>query len=218
MQSALTIALAKGRLLDEMVPLFGRAEIDLTPLQSSSRKLRFKLAGANLTALVVRSADVPTYVDYGAADLGITGRDVIEEEGRDLYEMLDLGLGACRMVVAAPKDAPSLEGRALRIATKFPNITRRHFMARGIPVEVIKLYGSVELGVLCGLSDRIVDIVASGETLRQNRLEIVDEVMDISARLVVNRASLKTRRAAVDALIQRLRPAVSTQSLEREQA
>ena len=208
MAAPLTIALPKGRLLVEAAELLGAAGVDLSPVLAEGRQLRFDLPAAGLVVLVVRAADVPTYVDYGVADVGIAGRDVIEEEGRDLYEMLDTGLGPCRMAVAAPREAPDPAAGVLRIASKYPNIARRHFLPRGIPVDIVKLYGSVELAVLCGLADRIVDLVSTGETLRQNGLVELEDIMEITARLVVNRASLKTRRRAVDDLIERIAQAL----------
>jgi len=205
----LKLAVPKGRILDEAAPLFRRAGIDLAPL-AGSRKLVHEIAGYRL--FVVRDADVPTYVEHGAADVGFAGRDVIEEQGRDLYQPLDLGIARCRLVVAEPVDRP-VDDRAelhLRVATKFPNLTRRHLEARGIVAEVIKLYGSIELAPLTGLADRIVDLVASGETLKQNRLREVETILEVSARVVVNRASLKLRRRDIDALLARLRDAAST--------
>lgn len=205
----LTLALPKGRLTEQTVELFARGGLDLSGVLDDTRKLRHVLKDPDLTVLSVRASDVPTYVAHGAADMGVAGRDVLVEADRDLYEMVDLGLGRCRMVVAAPLDgAARPPGGALKVATKYPVCARRHFLSRGVPVEIVKLVGSVELAVLCGLADRIVDLVETGETLRQNRLEEVETVMDVSARLVVNRASLKTRRVQVDALLKRLEDAL----------
>jgi ATP phosphoribosyltransferase len=227
-ERSLKIALPKGRVLDETVALFARARIDLSPLGAGSRKLIFELPSENLRVLVVRDQDVPTYVEYGAADVGVAGLDVLEEQGRDLYAPLDLGIGRCRLCVAepmhpdetarsrSPRRSPTVGARGvavddegprrhLRYATKFPNLTRRHLEARGVVADVIKLSGSIELGPLTGLCDRIVDLVSSGETLRQHRLREVETIMAVSARLVVNRASLKVRRAPIDALLCRLR-------------
>ncbi len=201
----LTLALPKGRVLEEAVELFKKAAVDLSAITAKTRRLVFELD--QMTVLVVRDADVPTYVEYGAADLGIAGRDVLEEQGRDLYEPLDLKIGACRLCVAEPEDArPS--GEHIRYATKFPNLTRRHLEAKGIVADVIKLSGSVELGPITGLSDRIVDLVSSGETLRQHHLREVETILEVTARLVVNRASLKVRRQAIDTLLSRLRSVV----------
>jgi ATP phosphoribosyltransferase len=206
----ITLAVPKGRVQDEAVALFARAGVDLSPIQDGSRKLVFELPAAELRVLVVRDADVPTYVEHGAADAGIAGRDVLEERGSDLYEPLDLKIGACRLAVAEPMDPPARavddEGRGahLRYCTKFPNLTRRHLEASGIVADVIKLSGSVELGPLTGLCDRIVDVVSSGETLRQHRLREVETILDITSRLVVNRAAWKVRRRPIDALLARL--------------
>jgi ATP phosphoribosyltransferase len=206
----ITLAVPKGRVQDEAVALFARAGVDLSPIQDGSRKLVFELPAAELRVLVVRDADVPTYVEHGAADAGIAGRDVLEERGSDLYEPLDLKIGACRLAVAEPMDPPARavddEGRGahLRYCTKFPNLTRRHLEAAGIVADVIKLSGSVELGPLTGLCDRIVDVVSSGETLRQHRLREVETILDVTSRLVVNRAAWKVRRRPIDALLARL--------------
>ncbi len=201
----LVLAIPKGRVHEEVVALFGRAGIDLSATLAETRKLVHDCAG--LRALIIRPADVPTYVEYGAADLGVAGSDVLAEEGRDLYEPLDLGVGRCRLSAAEPIDRPVDEkGHIhLRIATKYPACTRRWLQARGVYAEVIKLSGSVELGPLTGLADRIVDLVSSGETLRQNHLREVDVLMQVSSRLVVNRASLKLRGPEVQRIVQRLR-------------
>lgn len=204
--STLTIALSKGRIFQEALPLLAAAGI--TPLEDpeTSRKLILPTNREGVRLVVIRAADVPTYVEYGAADVGVAGKDVLmEQEGLDLYEPLDLRIGRCRMVVAEPAglaatDVPSRWER-IRIATKYPNITRRHFHARGIQTEIIKLYGSMELAPLVGLSDRIVDLVSSGRTLRENGLVEVEEIAAISSRLVVNRAAMKRKRAVVEDLI-----------------
>jgi ATP phosphoribosyltransferase len=211
----ITLAIPKGRVQDEAIALFREAGIDLSPIQDGSRKLVFELPAAGLRVLVVRDADVPTYVEQGAADIGIAGRDVLEERGSDLYEPLDLGIGKCRLSVAEPIDPPARavddEGRGahLRYATKFPNLTRRHLEASGTVADVIKLYGSVELGPLTGLCDRIVDLVSSGETLRTHRLRELEIILDVTSRLVVNRASWKLSRRPIDALLARLSDVVS---------
>jgi ATP phosphoribosyltransferase len=214
MSEPLILALPKGRVLEEAVGLFGKAGIDLSPIQGKTRRLIFDLPKAGptggLRVLVIRDADVPTYVEHGAADIGIAGRDVLEEQGRDLYEPLDLGIGRCRLSLAAPAGAPAngQDDGHLRIATKFPHLTRRWLEKRGLVAEVIKLYGSIELSPLTGLSDRIVDLVSSGETLRQHELREVETILEVSARLVVNRASLKLKRKPIDALLAKLRPVV----------
>jgi len=206
----ITLAVPKGRVQDEAIALFARAGIDLSPIQDGSRRLVFELPAAGLRVLVVRDADVPTYVEHGAADAGIAGRDVLEERGSDLYEPLDLKIGGCRLSVAEPIDPPARavddEGRGahLRYCTKFPNLTRRHLEKSGTVADVIKLSGSVELGPLTGLCERIVDLVSSGETLRQHRLREIETILDVSSRLVVNRAAWKVRRRPIDALLAHL--------------
>lgn len=205
----LVVAMPKGRIMEEAAELFEAAGFDLRPVFDDSRKLVYDCGP--LQILVLRSGDVPTYVEYGAADLGIAGRDVLDEQGRDLYEPLDLGIGACRMVVAEPEARPVDERSQmhLRIATKFPNITRRYLQRKGVHAEVIKLGGAIELGPLTGLADRIVDLVQSGETLRQNGLIEVETIMPITSRLVVNPANLKLRTAAISDILARLEEAVA---------
>ncbi len=203
----LRLALPKGRVLDESVALFAKAGVDLSVVKDGSRRLVFDAPEARV--FVVRDADVPTYVERGAADIGIVGGDVLDEQGHDLYEPLDLGIGRCRLSVAEPVDGVRISDELpLRYATKFPNLTRRYLEKRGLFAEVIKLSGSIELGPLTGLADRIVDLVSSGETLRQNRLREVEVIMEISARLVVNRAAFRLRRQAIDSLLSRLRRVV----------
>jgi len=204
----IVLAMPKGRVLEEAVALFARAGFDLHATLGETRQLVHDVAG--LRVLVVRGADVPTYVEHGAADLGVAGRDVLEEEGPDLYQPLDLGIGACRLSVAEPEDRP-VDERALlhvRIATKYPHLTRRWLESRGLFAEIIKLSGSIELGPLTGLADRIVDLVSSGQTLRANRLREVEVIMPVTSRLVVNRASLKLRGDEIDAIVRRLRKAL----------
>jgi len=206
----LVVALPKGRILKKAVALFGAAGFDLSETQDSSRRLIYDCGP--LRVLLLRSSDVPVYVDYGAADVGIVGRDVLDEQNRDLYEPLDLRIAACRMVVAQPKDRP-VDVRSqmhLRIATKYPTITKRYLQQRGITAEVIKLSGAIELGPLTGLADQIVDLVESGETLRQNGLVEVHTIMPVTSRLVVNPASLKLRSAAISELIGRLEAQVGS--------
>jgi ATP phosphoribosyltransferase len=204
----LTLALPAGRIRDEAIALFGEAGIDLTAAGKAhaGRRLVIAIPEQGLQVLIVRDTDVPAYVEGGAADLGIAGRDVLEEQDRDLYEPLDLGLGKCRMAVAEPEGRPVNEAAHihLRYATKFPEITRRHLQARGTVAEVIKLYGSVEIAPLVGLADRIVDIVSSGETLRQHHLREVETIMEVSARLCVGRAAAKLMAGRIDDLVSRL--------------
>jgi ATP phosphoribosyltransferase len=210
----LRMALPRGRILDEALALFARAGVDLSPVAEAraSRRLIIPVPAEGLSVLIVRDTDVPAYVEHGAADLGVSGRDVLEEQGRDLYEPLDLGLGRCRMVVAEPAEHPVDEAAHihLRYATKFPEITRRHLQARGTVAEIIKLYGSIEIAPLVGLADRIVDLVSSGETLRQHRLREVETICEISARLCVGRAAAKLMADRIDDLVRRLTKAVNS--------
>lgn len=205
----LIVAMPKGRIAEESANLFTAAGYDISTIFSGSRKLVYECGPLRL--LILRSSDVPTYVAYGAADVGIAGSDVLDEEARDLYEPLDLGIGACRMVVAEPVDRPIDERSQMhiRIATKYPRITNNYLQKRGLTAEVIKLSGSIELGPLTGLADRIVDITQSGETLRQNGLVEVDTIGQITSRLVVNPAALKLRGAAVAELLHRLETALA---------
>jgi ATP phosphoribosyltransferase len=204
----IVLALPKGRLAEESVGLLARAGYDISSVLGESRRLVHECG--ELRVLIVRSSDVPTYVDYGAADVGICGRDVLDEQGRDLYEPLDLGIGACRMMIAEP-ERRRVDERSqshLRVATKYPVITRRYLQSRGITAEIIELGGSVELAVMAGLADRIVDMVQTGETLRQNGLVEVETIMQITARLVVNPARLKLRSAILSAFIERVAEAL----------
>lgn len=202
------LALPKGRILDEAAAVFARAGYDLSPVFGDSRRLVHE-CGA-LRVLVLRNSDIATYVAYGAADIGIAGSDVLDEEGRELYEPLDLGIGRCRMIVAERKDA-RVDDRTLahlRIATKYPRTTKAYLQRKGITAEVIKLSGAIELGPLTGLCDRIVDITQTGETLRQNGLIEVDTITEVSSRLVVNPARLKLDGDRLGALIESLERAV----------
>ncbi len=210
MSEVLTLALPKGRVLTEAVTLLAEAGVDASATLGDSRRLVFDLPGGLWRALVVRGGDVPAYVEGGAADAGIAGLDVLLEQGAHLYEPLDLGIGRCRLVVAEPESHPvRAEAVArLRVATKYPEITRRHFLGRGQQVDVIRLHGAIELAPLVNLSDRIVDLVDTGETLRQNHLRVVEEILPITSRLVVNRASLKTRGAALRPFLHALEVAV----------
>src|SRR4051812_2637309 len=208
----LTLALPRGRILDEALVLFARAGIDLSAADKAhaGRKLIIPIPEHDMRVLIVRDADVPAYVEHGAADLGIAGRDVLEEQDRDLYEPLDLGIGRCHLAVAEPEDRP-VDERArvhLRYATKFPELTRRHLQARGVVAEIIKLYGSIEIAPLVGLADRIVDLVSSGETLRQHRLREVETILEVSPRICVGRAAAKPRSDRIHDLLARLRAVV----------
>ena len=194
---SLTLALSKGRILEDSQPLL--AALGLLPASGlDDRLLRLPSQDPGVQLLIVRPADVPTYVEYGAADFGIVGKDVLMEHGSDaLYEPLDLGFAQCRLVVAAPARAAAGPLRRLRVATKYPEITRRHFAEKGQQVEIIKLYGSMELAPLVGLSDCIVDLVNTGSTLRANGLKEVETIAPISARLIVNKAAMKMKHAAI---------------------
>ena len=209
MSETLTIALSKGRIFKETLPLLAHAGIDLLDDPEKSRKLVMDTNHADVKVVIVRATDVPTYVQFGAADIGVAGKDVLMEHGGEgLYEPLDLHIARCRLMVAAPVDAVPVEGR-LRIATKFVNATRRHYAARGEQVEVVKLYGSMELAPLVGLADRIVDVVDTGNTLKANGLEPVEHIADISSRLVVNKASMKMKHARVKRFIDQVAEAVA---------
>ncbi|MFQ6110931.1 MAG: ATP phosphoribosyltransferase [Nitrospinota bacterium] len=205
----LTLALPKGRIFEEAVGLLVRCGLLKTPLKERSRKLVHEEADSRLKFLLLRASDVPTYVEHGAADLGIVGRDILEEQGKNLYEPLDLGLCACRLSVAGPEGSPPWEELKtridLRVATTFPNLTQRFFAGEGMQVEVIELRGALELAPQVGLSDLIVDLVQTGSTLRANGLVELKEVLPSTARLILNRASQKTKYEAIAALIKRLR-------------
>jgi len=196
------LALPKGRILEEASAVFARAGYDLSPVLGDTRKLVIE-CGA-IRVLVLRNSDVPTYVAHGAADVGVVGSDVLDEEGRELYEPLDLGIGRCRMIVAQRAEARTDELAHLRIATKYPRTTKAYLARKGITAEVIKLSGAIELGPLTGLCERIVDITQTGETLRQNGLVEIDTVAQVSSRLVVNPARLKLDGDRLGALIDSL--------------
>ena len=204
--ASISIALSKGRIFDETAPLLARAGIRPRENPETSRKLVIGTNRRDLRLVVVRASDTPTYVQHGGADVGIAGRDVLAEHGGEgLYQPVDLGIAACRMVVAVRRGfdyaAAVRQGARLRIATKYVRMTREHFAAKGVHVDLIKLYGSMELAPLLGLADAIVDLVSSGRTLRANKLAAVEEIMPVSARLIVNQAALKTRRAELQPLI-----------------
>jgi ATP phosphoribosyltransferase len=202
------LALPKGRILDEAAKIFAKAGYDLSPVFADNRKLVHECG--QFRVLVLRNSDIATYVVHGAADVGIAGSDVLDEEGRELYEPLDLGIGRCRMIVAERADQ-RVDERGLthlRIATKYPKTTRAYLQRKGVTAEVIKLSGAIELGPLTGLCERIVDITQTGETLRQNGLVEVDTVGAVSSRLVVNPARLKLDGERLGALIDALERAV----------
>jgi ATP phosphoribosyltransferase len=202
------LALPKGRILEETAALFQRAGYDLSPALQETRKLVIECGP--LRALILRSSDIATYVAHGAADIGVAGSDVLDEEGRDLYEPLDLQIGRCQMIVAERADQ-RVDERAhthIRVATKYPRTTRAYLARRGLTAEVIELHGAIELGPLTGLCERIVDITQTGETLRQNGLVVVDTVAEVSSRLVVNPARLKLDGDRIGALIDALERSV----------
>jgi ATP phosphoribosyltransferase len=205
----LTVALAKGRLQTEVLKLFARAGTQLSPDHLNSRRLLLEDEQGEYSFVLVKPADVPVYVEYGVADAGVCGLDVLLERAADLHQPLDLGIGYCRMVVAGKRDE-SLTSHfsSLRIATKYPRIATDFFQRRAIPVEIIELSGSIELAPLLGLADRIVDLVETGRTLDDNGLEIKDQIMESTARLVVNRASFQLKRAAMLVMLERLRNAL----------
>ncbi len=197
------IAMAKGRLAKQAVKLFRAADINLPEDMLSSRKLIFPLPEENLEIILVKPADVPIYVEYGTADLGIVGKDTLLEENRDLYEVLDLQFGKCRFALAGlPEKKESLLQR--KVATKYPDFTRRYFRKKGEPVEIIKLNGSIELAPLTGLADTILDIVQTGRTLKENGLVVYENIRQLSARLVVNKVSMKTSQEQITEIIDAL--------------
>ena len=205
MSDYLTFALPKGRIMQDSMELFAKVGVTCPEMDNPGRKLVFENARDKLRFMAVRAQDVPTYVEYGCADLGVVGKDTLLEQGRDLYEPLDLKFGYCRMVVAEPKALSQDDDPAgwsnIRVASKYPNITERYFAAKGVQVEVIKLYGSIELAPLVGLSERIVDLVSTGGTLRENGLVEVETIVEVTSRLIVNRASLKTKHRRITKLI-----------------
>jgi ATP phosphoribosyltransferase len=211
---SLTLALAKGRTFDQTLPLLARAGIAPAEDPETSRKLVIDSNRPDLRFLIVRSADVPTYVQYGAADLGVAGKDVLLEHGGEgLYQPLDLGIGRCTMVVAVRRDfdyaGAVRRGARLKVASKYVRTAREHFGSKGMHVDLIRLYGSMELAPLMGLADAIVDLVSTGNTLKANDLVVVEEIRPISARLIVNPAALKLKRDQVQPLIEAIAAAAA---------
>jgi ATP phosphoribosyltransferase len=207
MSQQLTLALSKGRIFDETLPLLRAAGITVTEDPETSRKLILGTNDPHVRVIIVRASDVPTYVQYGAADFGVAGKDVLlEHGGAGLYQPIDLNIAKCRMSVAVPAgfDYASAvrQGARLRVATKYVEVARQHFAAKGVHVDLIKLYGSMELAPLVGLSDAIVDLVSTGSTLRANHLQEVEHIMDISSRLVVNQAALKLKRERLQPILE----------------
>jgi len=215
MKQQLTIALSKGRILKETLPLLAAA--DIVPAEDifSSRKLIFDTNHEHIKLVVIRATDVPTYVEYGGADMGIAGKDVLLEHGAEgLYEPLDLKIAKCRLMVAGMKDAAPVEGR-MKVASKFVNVTRDYFAKQGVQVDIIKLYGAMELAPIMGLADRIVDIVDTGNTLRANGLEPMESIEDdISSRLVVGQPSMKMKYRQIQPIIDKLAEAVAKREAE----
>ena len=213
MNNGITIALSKGRIFEETLPLLAAAGIEPLENPETSRKLIIETNRPEVRVVIVRASDTPTYVQYGAADLGIAGKDVlIEHGGAGLYQPLDLKIAKCRMSVAIPVGSDYTQrvksGARLRVATKYINTAREHFAAKGVHVDLIKLYGSMELAPLVGLADAIVDLVSSGSTLKANNLVEVEEIMQISSRLIVNQAALKMKREILQPVIEAFAGAV----------
>jgi len=210
----LTLALAKGRILEEALPLLEAAGLAPTDDALTTRKLILETRRPGLRIILVRAADVATYVQYGAADLGVAGSDLLAEHGgQGLYQPLDLGIARCRMAVAVPAGfdyaAAVRSGARLRVATKYIRTVREHFAAKGVHVDLIRLYGSMELAPLVGLADAIVDLVDTGKTLAANRLEVVEELMQVSSRLIANPASMKLRRSAIGPVVDAIGAAIN---------
>ena len=209
----ITLALSKGRIFDDTVPLLAKAGIQVDPAVLESRKLILPTGDPLLRLVIVRASDVPTYVQYGAADIGVAGKDVLLEHGGDgLYQPIDLRIGICRMCVAAPRGFDYVSavrrGARRRVATKYVETARSHFASKGVHVDLIKLYGSMELAPLVGLADAIVDLVSTGSTLKANNLVEVEQIMPISSRLIVNQASLKTKATRLQPLLAALEAVV----------
>jgi ATP phosphoribosyltransferase len=210
----ITIALSKGRIFEETLPLLKAAGVVPGEDPESSRKLILSTNRADVRLIIVRASDVPTYVQYGAADMGVAGKDVLlEHGGTGLYQPLDLNIAKCRMMVAVRNDydydSAVKQGARLRVATKYVQTAREHFAAKGVHVDLIKLYGSMELAPLVGLSDAIVDLVSSGNTLKANNLKAVEEIAQISSRLVVNQAALKLKRSTIQPMLDAFSEAVA---------
>lgn len=210
----LTLALSKGRIFEETLPLLRAAGIEVTEDPETSRKLILPTSKPDVRVVLVRATDVPTYVQYGGADLGVAGKDVLLEHGGEgLYQPLDLQIAKCRMGVAVRADfdyaAAVKQGSRIRVATKYVSVARDHFADKGVHVDLIKLYGSMELAPLTGLADAIVDLVSTGSTLKANHLVEVEKIMDISSRLVVNQAALKLKRDAIRPLIDAFSTAIN---------
>lgn len=211
----ITLALSKGRIFDETLPLLNAVGLSVLENPEESRKLILKTNQANVRVVLVRASDVPTYVQYGGADLGVTGLDtLIEHGGEGLYQPLDLKIAKCRMSVAVPQGFDYAlavrQGSRLKVATKYMNIAREFFAQKGVHVDLVKLYGSMELAPLTGLADAIVDLVSSGNTLKANHLVEVEKIMPISSRLVINQAALKLKQTSLRPLLEAFKSAVES--------
>ena len=210
MQPVITFALAKGRLAEQAFTLLENLGIDCSEPRNPGRQLVLWDKANNVRFILVKPSDVPTYVDHGVADIGVVGKDTLLESGRPLYEVLDLTFGKCRLCIAGYAEQHQSATRAtFRVATKYPNVARSYYDAKGQTIEIIELHGSVELGPVIGLSDVILDIVESGSTLKANGLSVLEEVCECSARLVVNRVSMKTKRDRIRQLIDGMAEQVS---------
>lgn len=201
MKTMLNVALPKGRLGEKVYDMFEKAGFDCPAIHENSRKLIFENAEAGVRYFWVKPSDVAIYVERGAADIGVAGRDILVEYAPDVYELLDLGLGRCRMAVAAPKGFRDDRRRTLRVATKFSNIAREYYASTGRDIDIIHLNGSIEIAPILGLSDVIVDIVETGTTLKENDLEVIETVMPISARLIANKSSFKFKSDAIEKIV-----------------
>ena len=201
----LNIALPKGRLGDKVYELFASIGYDCSEIYSDNRKLVFENAENGVRYLLVKPSDVAIYIAHGAADIGVVGKDILEEGDFDIYELLDLDLGKCNMCVAAPNDYIEDFDRPLRVATKFVNIAKNYYISLNREIEIIKLNGSIEIAPILGLSDVIVDIVESGKTLKENNLRVYEKIMPISARLIANKSSYKFKGEDIDVLIEKLK-------------
>lgn len=201
----LNIALPKGRLGDKVYELFASIGYDCSEIYSDNRKLVFENKENGVRYLLVKPSDVAIYIAHGAADIGVVGKDILEEDSFDIYELLDLGLGKCNMCVAAPNDYVEDFDRPLRVATKFVNIAKNYYISLNREIEIIKLNGSIEIAPILGLSDVIVDIVESGKTLKENNLRVYEKIMPISARLIANKSSYKFKSADIERLMEKLK-------------
>jgi len=208
----LMLALTKGRLEKDTVNLFEKIGLDCTEVREKGRRLILPVGHGQYQVVLAKAADVITYVEHGVCDMGVVGKDTILEHGSSFYEVLDLGFGRCRFAVAGPKGAKLFSGHSAKtIATKYPSVARSFFESKGMDVNIIKIEGSVELAPLLHLADAIVDIVETGSTLRENGLEVMEEIVPISARLIVNTASLKLRKKEIEELIEQMKRALETE-------